>query len=382
MRTETDRIIFEKNFLLCFSKIFLVGTFMLFQLNVPAQQRTFSGADTEFDKPAVPGAIAMIESSADGTITGEDWNNTPGKFVNGVQKRNEDATMQKRDKVLKIFMLWDMEGTSGLFKKEQAWYWDKGVSKEIAVEGCNMLTADVNAAARAALDAGVDELIICDTHHGGNNIIPEKLLSDPRIKFLPRSVGVEKGKNRWMPGLDESVDGFMVMAHHAKAGTEGAFLHHTQNLDWADFRINGQSIGEMGIELCYAGHWNIPAVMVTGDEAGCREAEEQFPGIVSAVVKHAESYERASGLDSRAAHQLIADKVTEAVKKLQSGGKFTTYKPSLPMTVTLRMTSVEAARKAAQRFGAKLTDQYTLEASVSTQSDVIKWITGTGLDMP
>ena len=51
-----------------------------------------------------------------------------------------------------------------------------------------------------------------------------------------------------MPGLDESVDGLLLMAHHAKAGAEGAFLPHTQTLDWEDFRINGQSVGEIGID--------------------------------------------------------------------------------------------------------------------------------------
>jgi len=286
-----------------------------------------------------------------------------------------------KDKVLKIFMLWDMEGTSGLFTKEHAWYWDKGVSAEIAREGCELLTADVNAAARAALDAGVDELIICDTHHGGNNIITEKLISDPRITFLPRSVGDENGKRRWMPGLDESVDGFMVMAHHAKAGTEGAFLPHTQNLGWEDFKINGQSIGEMGIELCYAGHWNIPAVMATGDDFCCREAEQQFPGIVSAEVKRAESFERASGPDPKKAHKLIARKVKEAVKKIRSGGTFTTYRPDLPMTVTLRLATPEAAQKLAERPGVQRIDDYTVGATVAQHCDVIWWISGTGPDM-
>ena len=301
-------------------------------------------------------------------------------FQSSALNKQKKSSDKNRD--LKIFMLWDMEGTSGLFTRDQAWYWDKGVPREVGIQGCELLTADVNAAARAALDAGVTDLIICDTHHGGNNIIPEKLLSDPRITFLPRSIGNEKGERRWMPGLDESVDGFLVMAHHAKAGTEGAFLHHTQNLDWADFTINGQSVGEIGIELCYAGHWNIPAVMVTGDEHCCTEAEQQFPGIISAVVKRAESYELASGLDPCEAHKIFSDKVKEAVIKLRSGGVFTTYKPKLPMIVTLRLTSPEAAQRAAQRFDVKMIDPYTLEAQVAQQSDIIKWITGTGLDMP
>lgn len=375
MKNITNLFSCGKSFSKFCSKCLMFVTFLLLQLSAPAQQRTVYDSVIEDDNNSFSRAIAMTTGFAE-------RQSTPKNFINDVDGLNENTIVQKKDKILKVFMLWDMEGTSGLFRKEQAWYWDKGVSKEIADEGCSLLTADVNIAARAALNAGVDELIICDTHHGGNNIIPEKLLSDPRIKFLPRSVGVENGKNRWMPGLDESVDGFMVMGHHAKAGTKGAYLSHTQSLDWADFSINGQSVGEMGIEICFAGHWNIPAIMMTADESGCLEAEQQFPGIVSAAVKHAESYERASGLDTSASHKLIAKKVTEAVKKLQSCGKFTTYKPKLPMTVTLRMYSAEAAQKAAKRYNAKLIDEFTLEAIVDQQSDVIKWITGNGLDMP
>jgi len=256
------------------------------------------------------------------------------------------------------------------------------VPKEVGVKGCEYLTAEVNAAAQAAFDAGVDTLIICDTHHGGNNIIPEKLISDPRIIFLPRSVGYENGRRRWMPGLDETVDGFMVMAHHAKAGTEGAFLHHTQNLSWADFIINGQSVGEMGIESCYAGHWNIPVIMATGDDYCCREAEQQFPGIVTVEVKRAVNYEKASGVSPGEAHKLIAGKVTEAIRKLESGHKFTIYRPELPMTVSLRMTTPDAAGRTAERYSARLIDQYTLQAQVNQHCDVIKWISGTGPDMP
>ena len=32
----------------------------------------------------------------------------------------------------------------------------------------------------------------------------------------------------------------MLMGHHAKAGTEGAFLPHTWSTEWADFLINGE----------------------------------------------------------------------------------------------------------------------------------------------
>lgn len=383
MKNIIDKIISGNSFFKILSGCIIAGFFLLFQPLAFSQQKMLHGTATGFDNPSFPMAYNMLKNASNGKVEEAEWENAYSDSDNDIQETNAGIMIQKkRGKGLKIFMLWDMEGASGLFTKEQTWYWNEGVPKEVKDEGLNLITDDVNAAARAALEAGVTELIICDTHHGGNNIIPEKLLSDPRITFLPRSVGNENGKRRWMPGLDESVDGFMVMAHHAKPGTEGAFLHHAQSLDWADFTINGQSVGEMGIELCYAGHWNIPAVMVSGDEACCREAEEQFPGIVTAVVKRAESYERAFGLDPETAHKLIANRVKEAIGRLRSGGNFTIYRPTLPMNVTLKLTSPEAAQKIASRPGVKRIDDYTVGATVSQHCDIMKWYNGTGLDMP
>src|SRR5205814_3338248 len=75
------------------------------------------------------------------------------------------AAQEKRG--LKIFMHWDMEGSSGIFTREQAWYWENGVREQIAAEARELFTADVNSASAAALAAGVTDLIVCDTHHGG-----------------------------------------------------------------------------------------------------------------------------------------------------------------------------------------------------------------------
>ena len=282
---------------------------------------------------------------------------------------------------MKIFMLWDMEGASGIFTREHLWYWEEGAREEIAQEGRELLTADVNSAAAAALEAGVDELILCDTHHGGGNFLLDQVLSDPRITVLPRSVGYEGEERRWMPGLDETVDGFMVMGHHAKAGTKDAFLPHTQTLAWADFRINGMSVGEMGIEICYAGHWDIPPILAQGTELACREAEAQFPGIVTAAVKHAVSHDRCAGLEPAAARQLTAQKVVEAIEKARAG-QIKPFKPALPMTVAVQFKTVEGADAAVAKSGAPRVDEYTIEQRIERQCDVVKWLAGHGRNMP
>ena len=279
---------------------------------------------------------------------------------------------------MKIFMLWDMEGVSGLFRRQQAWFWEPGATEEDHEAGRRLLMADINAAVAAALDAGADEVIACDTHHGGGNIRIDEMPVDQRVTYLGKAAWERDGKRVWMPGLDESVDGFMLPGHHAKAGTPGAFLPHAWSLTWADFRINGQSVGEIGIEACYAAHFGVPLILVQGDEAACREAEAQFPGVVTAAVKRAIDADTCQGPDPEEAHRLTAARVREAIAKARQRA-IAPVLHRLPMDVSIRMTTVQAADAAAQRPGVRRFDDYTVGATAEHRGDVVKWIVGLGV---
>lgn len=289
------------------------------------------------------------------------------------------ARAGQNNKKIKIFMHCDMEGTSGLLDRQQAWYKNEDVKPEVAEEGIKLLIADVNNAAEAALKAGVDELIVCDTHGGGGNFRPQEMLADPRITWLYKSRGYEGNSLRWMPGMNETVDGLILMGHHAKAGTPNAFLPHTENTNWEDFSINGQSVGEIGIETCFAGYWGVPLIMAQGDEAMCKEVQTQFPGAVTACVKRAESFDRCTGPAPEAARKLTAEKVAEAIEKVRTA-KPAPYKPALPMRIVLRFKSETSAESAAKKPGVKKIDPFTVECSVQRQCDVVKWLTGTGIE--
>jgi D-amino peptidase len=227
----------------------------------------------------------------------------------------------------------------------------------------------------------VDELVVCDTHHGGGNIILDRMLDDPRITYLTSARGYQAGRPRWMPGLDQTVDGFLVPGHHAMAGTSGAFLPHTWTLDWADFRMNGESAGEMGIEACFAGHWDVPVILAQGDEAACREAEAMFPGVTTACVKRALAPDTCEGPDPAAARRLTAEKVAEAIESLRSG-RCRPFQPTLPVTVTVTMATPEKAEAAASKPGVERLDEHRVQHIAERRSDVVNWIVGAGLDMP
>jgi D-amino peptidase len=278
---------------------------------------------------------------------------------------------------MKLYLLWDMEGASGLFTRDQAWYWEPGVGPETAEAGRRLLMADVDAASAAALAAGADEVIVCDTHHGGGNIRPEAMLPDPRITYHGRSTAtLADGTRRVFPGLDETVDGFLLLGHHAKAGTPDAFLPHTNSLAWADYRINGRSVGEIGIEACYAGHWGVPLVLVQGDEAGCREAAAQFPDVLTAPVKRAVHATLATGLTAEEGRRFTARRVAEAVARLRAGRRPAPYRPDPPLQVTLRLTTAAEADRVEQRAGARRVDEHTVVALLERQHDIMSWTAG------
>ena len=284
---------------------------------------------------------------------------------------------------MKIFMHWDMEGATGLFERQETWYWVEGVPEEVALRGRQLLVADVNNAVRAALEAGVDEIIVSDTHRGGGNLIPEMLLDDKRVRYNHSSCGFEGGMNRWMPGLDETVDGFMVPAHHAKAGTPDAFLPHTNNSKWADLSINGVSVGEMGEESCYAAHWGVPLIYTHGDETFVEEARSTYPWIEAVAVKRALDADHAEGPDLATAHRLVAEGIRRSIEKLRDG-RCKPFAPKLPMTVRVRMKDPADAEEAFSKCPETIerVDEHTLQGTVERYCDVLKWFNGTGLDMP
>jgi D-aminopeptidase len=86
------------------------------------------------------------------------------------------------------------------------------------------------------------------------------------------------------------------------------------------------------------------------------------------------------GLDPESAHRETALRVAEAVEKARTR-KLRPYKPTLPMTITIQMRTVEAALKVAQRPGVQRLDDHTVEGRAGTQAEVVKWVLGTGLDM-
>jgi D-amino peptidase len=174
----------------------------------------------------------------------------------------------------KVMIRCDIEGVSGVVSYDQA---EPGKSEYEF--GLRMFKADLCACIQGLLAGGADDIVIYDEHYYGRNIDPE---------WLPEGVSFIAGKPPyradWAGGLDDSFDGLVMVGFHSKFGT-GELLHHSYELENKDLRLNGTSVGEIGMETAIAGDHGVPLVLVTADSAGCAEAEALIPGVKTVPVK-------------------------------------------------------------------------------------------------
>ena len=64
----------------------------------------------------------------------------------------------------------------------------------------------------------------------------------------------------------------------------------------AQVRVNGQELGEIGLNAALAAHYGAVPVLATGDDTLVREAESLVPGITTLPVKQAFGNRAAEGL--------------------------------------------------------------------------------------
>ena len=259
---------------------------------------------------------------------------------------------------MKIYVLCDMEGVSGIRTMDQVRF----DSPEYA-EGRQLMMADINAAAAAAYEAGADEVVACDTHGGGGQLQLEQM--DARPIYETPNAG------RLMPGLDESFAGVILLGHHAKAGTQDAFLDHTMDSSaWFEYRINDLPVGEIGIEAAWAGHFGVPVIMVAGDAATATEATELLPGVECAVVKWGIGRNRARCLSLPAAHEAIRQATLRAIAAL---GRCRPFQPTLPATIRLTFYRSDMADDFGRRPGARRIDARTIQRTATSLLDICRW---------
>ena len=175
----------------------------------------------------------------------------------------------------KIYVMTDLEGISGVYKFAQTRETDTPLARQARV----FFMGDVAAVVRGLRDGGATEIVVLDGH-GNQAVLPE--LMAPGAKYI---TGLPRPEH--FPGLDATYAGLVCLGFHAMKGTPDGVLNHTQSSRTENrYWYNGVESGELAQCAAVAGHYGVPPILVTGDEATCREAEKFFgKGCVTVAVK-------------------------------------------------------------------------------------------------
>jgi D-amino peptidase len=175
----------------------------------------------------------------------------------------------------KIYIVTDLEGASGVYKFAQT----RDPDPVLGQEAKEYLMVDISAVVCGLRAGGATEILVLDAH-GSQAFVPHMM--EPGAKYI---TGRPRPDVMW--GLDDSFAGIVLLAHHAKMGTPDGVLNHTQSSRTENrYWYGGVESGELAQEAAIAGHYGVPPILVTGDEATCREAKEFFgPECVTVAVK-------------------------------------------------------------------------------------------------
>lgn len=249
---------------------------------------------------------------------------------------------------LKIYISADMEGVTGVVTAEQLG--PQGFEYERFRQ---FMTDEVNAAIEAARAAGATEILISDSHGNGQNLLIDQFPEDIQVvRSWPRPLMM-------MQGIDESFDGAIYIGYHASTGnTRGVRAHTMSSANLTSVKLNGIEVSEGAINAAIAGHFGVPILMVSGDDATIDEIRSLVGDVEGAVVKWNYGFHSARTLTPEAGRKLIGEKVSAALARIDDFEPYSVGES--PIQVDIRFKNYLPAEKLAYLPIVERLDSHTI----------------------
>jgi D-amino peptidase len=209
---------------------------------------------------------------------------------------------------VKVYISADMEGITGVVTNEQL-----GPTGFEYQRARQFMTDEVNAAIQGAREGGATEILVSDSHGNGQNLLIDQLPNDVTIvRSWPRPLMM-------MEGIDSTFAAAIFIGYHSgTANVRGVRAHTMSSATLAGVSLNGMATSEGAINAAIAGHFGVPIVMVSGDDAAVEEVRRVTGPIEGAVVKRAISFHSAATMTPKAGQDLIRERARAAVMRRES----------------------------------------------------------------
>jgi D-amino peptidase len=227
---------------------------------------------------------------------------------------------QQTPRKLKVYISVDMEGVVGTVTGDQL-----GPAGFEYARFREFMTREALAAVQAAKEAGATEILVSDSHGNGENLLIEMFPPEVRvIRSWPRRLSM-------MAGMDASFDAVLFIGYHASTNNpHGVRAHTFSSARLTRVALNGTNVTEGAWNAAIAGHFGVPVVMVSGDDAAIAEVRALVGNIEAAEVKKSLGFHAANTLTPQASYDLIREKAKAALGRLRD---FKPYTVAAPVTV-------------------------------------------------
>jgi D-amino peptidase len=112
--------------------------------------------------------------------------------------------------------------------------------------------------------------------------------------------------------------------------------HSYSSLGYQRMTMNGQEVGEIETRTALAGHFNVPVIFLSGDQAAAEDLKAIAPQAELAVVKEALGYYACASLSAPAAQELTYGKAKASMAKI---GTVKPYKVAGPVQIEVEVST-------------------------------------------
>lgn len=262
---------------------------------------------------------------------------------------------------VKIFISADMEGLTGVVTGDQL-----GPTGFEYAAFREVMTAEVNAAIEAARASGATEILVADSHGNMENLLLDKLPPDVQVvRSNPRPLGM-------MEGIDATFAGVIFVGYHASTtNPRGVRAHTLSSATLADVRLGGVSMPESGLNAALAGHYGVPVLAISGDDAAVAEAKALIGDVEGAVVKWATGFHSARTLTPSAGREVIKAAVKRAMARRSD---FKPYRVSMPAELEIRFKNYRPAEILALLPGVSRADAHSVRLTVKDPPEAARFL--------
>ncbi len=257
---------------------------------------------------------------------------------------------------MRYYISVDMEGISGLVD------WNDPKEKI-----SHFMTQEVLAIIRGIKKKDpAANILVCDAHDNGQNII---------IADLPPDVRLIQGPTRayyMVENYENHFDAAVFIGYHAPVGTWRGLMDHSYSSSaFFEVLINNNPVGEAEINAILLSEANIPVILMSGDNEFKRFSSSHFPQTHFVVTKESIGKFCAELIHPKLVHQQLEEEIQYAIENIN---KISMYSPTTPLKVEITLVNTLMADIAATLPGVERLDGRKLAFSASNGKEMYRYI--------